>query len=86
MMYVRDLYPQIVKIFSEKLNLEVPSVDTDLVEGGILDSLAFVELLVNLEQEFVVEVPMDSVDIDNFRSISKIAEFVVGMNQLRKIA
>jgi acyl carrier protein len=86
MAYVRDLYPQIILIFSEKLNLEVPSVDTDLVEGGILDSLAFVELLVLLEQEFAVEVPLDSVDIDNFRSIAKIAEFIVGMNQLRKVA
>jgi acyl carrier protein len=86
MTYMRDLYPQIIKIFTEKLNLEVPSVDTDLVEGGILDSLAFVELLVSLEKEFTVEVPMDSVDIDNFRSIAKIAEFIVGMNQLRKIA
>jgi acyl carrier protein len=86
MTYVRDLYPRIIKIFSEKLNLEVLSVDTDLVEDGILDSLAFVELLVCLEQEFVVEVPMDSVDIDNFRSIARIAEFIVGMNQLRMIA
>ena len=85
-MYERDLYPQIIKIFSEKLNVEVPSVDTDLVEGGILDSLAFVELLVCLEQEFVVEVPMDSIDIDNFRSIAKIAEFTVGMTQLQKVA
>jgi len=86
MMYERDLHAQIIKIFSEKLNLEVPSVDTDLVEGGILDSLAFVELLVCLEQEFVVEVPMDSFDIDNFRSIAKIAEFVAGTNQLQKVA
>jgi acyl carrier protein len=83
---MRDLYPQIIKIFSEKLSLEVPSVDTDLVEEGILDSLAFVELLVCLEQEFAVEVPMDSVEIDNFRSIAKIAEFVVSMNQLLKVA
>jgi len=37
--------------------------DTDLVEGGILDSPAFVELLVRLEQEFLVEAPMDAVDI-----------------------
>jgi acyl carrier protein len=56
------------------------------VEEGILDSLAFVELLVCLEQEFAVQVPMDSVEIDNFRSIAKIAEFVVGMNQLQMIA
>jgi len=86
MICVRDPQLQIIKIFSEKLNLEAPSVDTDLVEEGILDSLAFTELLVSLEQEFMVKVPMDSVDIDNFRSIAKIAEFVVGLNQLLTVA
>jgi acyl carrier protein len=86
MTYVGDLQLRINKIFSEKLNLEIPSVNTDLVEEGILDSLTFVELLVCLEQEFMVKVPMDSVDFDNFRSIAKITEFVVGLNQLLKVA
>jgi methoxymalonate biosynthesis acyl carrier protein len=86
MMYVEDLQLRIIKIFSEKLNLEIPSVNTDLVEEGILDSLTFVELLVRLEQEFMVKVPMESVDIDNFRSTAKIAELVVGLNQLLEVA
>ena len=86
MVYVGDPQLRIVKIFSEKLNLEIPSVNTDLVEEGILDSLTFVELLVCLEQEFMVKVPMDSVDIDNFRSTAKIAEFVVALNQSLEVA
>jgi acyl carrier protein len=86
MMCLRDAQLRIIKIFSEKLNLEPPSVNTDLVEEGNLDSLAFVELLACLEQEFMVKVSMDSVDIDNFRSIAKIAGFVVGLNQLLKVA
>jgi acyl carrier protein len=86
MMYAGDLQLRISKIFSEKLNLEIPSVNADLVEEEILDSLTFVELLVCLEQEFMVKVPMDSVDIDNFRSAAKIAEFVVRLNQLLEVA
>ncbi|MCI0337166.1 MAG: acyl carrier protein [Acidobacteria bacterium] len=82
----RALYTQINKLFFEKLNLEAPAVDTDLVEEGILDSLAFVELLVSLEQEFETKIPLDTIDIENFRSIAKIAEFLVGADQLRKIA
>lgn len=80
------LYPQIIKLFSERLNLDVPSVDTDLVEEGILDSLAFVDLIVSLEQKFGTNVLTDEIDIDNFRSILKIAEFVVGMGQSQKTA
>ncbi len=86
MIDARALYPQIIRLFSEKLNLEVASVGTDLVEEGILDSLLFVELLVCLEQEFETKVHMDAIDIDNFRSIGKIAEFIVGADQLQKIA
>jgi acyl carrier protein len=86
MINARVLHPQITKLFSEKLNLEIPSIDMDLVEEGILDSLAFVDLIIYLEEEFGMKVFNDSIDIDNFRSISKIAQFVGGTGQLEKIA
>lgn len=83
---VRALHQQIINLFSEKLNLEVPSVDTDLVEAGLLDSLAFVDLIVSLEQEFGVNVAIDEIEIDNFRSIARIAEFVVVRTELQRVA
>jgi methoxymalonate biosynthesis acyl carrier protein len=79
-------YPKIFKIFSEKLNLEVTSVRTDLVEEGLLDSLAFVELLVSLEQECGTAIPIDAIEIENFKTIAKIAEYLAGIDQLQKIA
>ncbi len=71
-----DLHQRIVGIFSAALNVEVPSADADLFEEGLLDSRAFVELLLQLEQEFGVTASVDDLDADNFRSISRIAEFV----------
>ena len=38
-------HQQLTELFARKLNLDVPSVDTDLMETGLLDSLALVELL-----------------------------------------
>jgi len=70
------LYEQVSKLFLEKLNLDVPSIDTDLVERGVLDSLQFVELLLHLEQEFGVKISLDDLEIDHFRTIVRIAEFV----------
>ena len=71
-----SLHTQLVTLFAEKLNLEVPLVDTDLVENGMIDSMAFVELLALLEVDFGVSISTDALDLDNFRSIAKIAEFV----------
>jgi len=58
------------------LSLEVSSVDTDLVETGLLDSLALVELLAQLEETFGVSVSTDDLELENFRSIASIAGFV----------
>lgn len=67
---------RIAAFFSDKLNLCVPSADTDLVQAKFLDSLALVELLTYLEQEFRIELTLDGADMDDFRTIAKIAEFV----------
>jgi D-alanine--poly(phosphoribitol) ligase subunit 2 len=65
--------PQLMKIFSENLLIRVPSPDTDLLEGGTFDSMKLVELLLHLEQEFGISVPIESLDIESFRSVSTIA-------------
>jgi D-alanine--poly(phosphoribitol) ligase subunit 2 len=71
-----DLHERIAGIFAGTLNVEVPSPDTDLFEAGLLDSLAFVELLLCLEQEFGVTTSVDDLEADNFRTIARIAAFV----------
>lgn len=76
---------KVAKLFSDELNLEVPSTELDLFEAGLLDSLKFVELLVKLEQVFAVHVSMEDLEVDNFRSIRKIAGFVTGQNGNRKL-
>ena len=73
---VNRLRERVAAIFSGALPLEVPSFDTDLFESGVLDSLAFVELLLQLEREFGVTTSVDDLDVETFKSIANIAEFV----------
>jgi len=68
---------KLTELFAKKLNLEVSSVDTNLVETGLLDSLALVELLAQLEETFGISVSTDDLEFENFRSITSIARFVV---------
>jgi methoxymalonate biosynthesis acyl carrier protein len=67
---------RIAKLFTDRLHTEVPSADTDLFETGILDSLRFVELLAALEEAFGVHITVEELEIDDFRSVSRIADFL----------
>jgi acyl carrier protein len=71
------IHQKLTELFAKKLNLEVSSVDTDLVGTGLLDSLALVELLAQLEETFGISVSTDDLEFENFRSIASIARFVV---------
>jgi methoxymalonate biosynthesis acyl carrier protein len=70
------LHDQLTELFARALHVDVPTPDIDLFETGVLDSLAFVELLLQLEQQFGVTTSVDDLEIDNFRSIARIAAFV----------
>jgi len=70
------LHAQLRAFFSEQLSVEISSVDADLIQTGILDSLALVELLAYIEKEFGTEISLDDIGIEDFHSIAKIAEHV----------
>jgi acyl carrier protein len=74
---VQGMELRIHRIFVDRLALEV-DMNTDVIDSGILDSVAFVQLLVGLEQEFGVTVDVAALQLDDFRSISRIAQFVAG--------
>lgn len=52
------------------------NIDIDLIENEILDSLAFIELITTLEEEFDIEIQPTQVDPNTWRNIKKIADLV----------
>jgi methoxymalonate biosynthesis acyl carrier protein len=66
----------IASIFDEELGLTVPSPDEDLFKSGVMDSLSFVNMLTQLEGRFGIVVSLEELEMDNFRSLREIAEFV----------
>jgi acyl carrier protein len=72
------LEARLVALFQSRLHVDVPSPDTDLLETGTLDSLKFVDLLACLEEEFGVRVSLEDLELDSFRTISRIADFLAG--------
>jgi len=80
------LQQQVTALFAEKLNLDVASAETDLIETGLLDSLALVELLAQLEESFDVSISTDDLELENFRSIDSIARFVAFHSGVETVA
>jgi acyl carrier protein len=78
------LHARLRAFFSKKLSVEVSSVDADLVQTGILDSLALVELLTYIEKEFGTEISLDNIEIEDFHSIARIAEYVNAHSRVLK--
>ena len=74
------------EIFTAKLNVEPPEEQADLIAAGILDSFMFVELLLQLEQAFGLKFTLENLEIDNFRSIARITDFVGTSTQSQNLA
>jgi D-alanine--poly(phosphoribitol) ligase subunit 2 len=75
---------RVQRIFLEALGTEVPSPETDVIDTGLLDSLALVELIFAIEREFEVEIPPDGFDIESFRTVGRIAEFIADRRGLEE--
>lgn len=78
-------------LFLESLHVEAPSPDIDLFESGTLDSLQLVELLLQLERRFGLRIAIESIDLDNLRTLERIAKLVeaaspVELSAAKKVA
>ena len=73
---LNGLSDQITRLFLSNLYLEVSSPDVDLLEAGVLDSALVVEILLLLEQEFDVNIAIETLELDSVRSIRNIANLV----------
>jgi acyl carrier protein len=75
----QNIHKRVTDLVTDVLQAHVPTDTINLIETSILDSLGFVELIARLEREFSIQISLDSTEIDQFRSIASIAEFVAGM-------
>jgi acyl carrier protein len=67
-------------LIRDVLSVEVPDGDADMIDSGLLDSLALVSLIAEIEQEFQLELPLDDLDVDQFRSAERIAQLLAALH------
>jgi acyl carrier protein len=67
----------IARILRDHLSIDVESPESDLLATGLLDSLGVVDLLIQIETELGVAIPMHNLDFADIRSVRSIAAMVV---------
>ena len=67
----------ILEKFLPDASADVIEDATQLVTGGILDSLATLELVSFLEENYSIKVEAHEVNIDNLNTLNSIVEFVL---------
>lgn len=64
------------RFINASVNIDALSDDDNLFESGVVNSLFAVQLMTFVERNFGIEVGMDDLDIENFKSIAATAAFV----------
>jgi D-alanine--poly(phosphoribitol) ligase subunit 2 len=72
----------VLDLIRYRLNIDVADVDIDLIETGMIDSLALVTLITALEDRFGCELPLDDFDLDHFRSARQITQYLAASGVL----
>jgi len=72
-------------LFSEQLHIEVPGPDTDLIESGLLDSLQLVQLLLHIEERMGTRIPLDEIELDDLRTVTRLARLIAGKAELELV-
>jgi acyl carrier protein len=62
------------------INIRHLGDDDNLFESGVVNSLFAVQLMTFIEKTFAIEVAMDDLDIENFKSLNAAAAFVARKN------
>jgi len=67
----------IYAVLRERLMVIVASPDIDLFETGLVDSIGIVELILALEDRFGISLPMENLELDDLRTVGRIANLIV---------
>ena len=75
---------EIVKHFIlSSINIAHLNDDDNLFESGIVNSLFAVQLMTFIEKTFAIEVGMDDLEIENFKSLNATTAFVLKKTRRR---
>ena len=77
--YVRDISRFICYDLLKDPEIDI-SRDSALIESGIIDSFGIVQVVAFIEKEYGINLTDEDLMVENFRSISALAELIIRKN------
>ncbi len=71
-----DVRNYILSVHLPGENPDMLSNDDDLLDMGILDSMAIMQLVNHLEKQYGITIPTEEIDPANFQSINALGAFI----------
>jgi len=71
-----DTQQMVERVLRDDLHLEVSDPEFDLVESGLLDSMALIDLVHRLEQVLGVRLDLETLDLEDWRSVRRITSLL----------
>ena len=63
--------------YNKSLNVQKISEDSRLFEDGIIDSISFVELILDIQKNYHIEIEPEEINESNFTSIDSLSHFII---------
>ena len=60
----------------EEIAFSTVTVDQELWESKVLDSITLIELIVEIELEYQIKVPLNEIIVENFSSVNKMITYI----------
>jgi methoxymalonate biosynthesis acyl carrier protein len=76
----KNIKESVKRFILSSINFTHLDDDDNLFESGIVNSLFAVQLMTFIEKTFSIEVEMDDMDIENFKSLNATTTFVLKKN------
>jgi acyl carrier protein len=70
---IRDIYSYIKNEMNNSKNFDM---ETNIIEGGLIDSTGILALVIYLETKYGIEIDLEEINMENFAQVGKIAELV----------
>lgn len=73
---------KVIKLLEDTVIDESVEIDscTDLIDGGYLDSMDIVSLVMDLNDEFGVNISVSDLKPENFNSVNAMVELIEGLS------
>jgi acyl carrier protein len=73
----------LLQIFVECFDTRLASDEVDLLEERLVDSVKLVDLVLQIEQRFGVTLVFEELEIEDFRTVSRLAERIARATSAR---